>query len=67
VRLGALLVAAFDGGLTLTTAGDFQVGGGLAFVAFACALSAELYLATTNPLTTWYEGRAAAESAKTLA
>jgi SMODS and SLOG-associating 2TM effector domain 3/SMODS and SLOG-associating 2TM effector domain 1 len=67
VRLGALLVAAFGGALTLTTAHDFQVGGGLAFVAFACALGAELFLATTNPLTTWYEGRAAAESAKTLA
>jgi SMODS and SLOG-associating 2TM effector domain 3/SMODS and SLOG-associating 2TM effector domain 1 len=67
VRLGALLVAAFGGALTLTTPGNFQVGGGLAFVAFACALGAELFLATTNPLTTWYEGRAAAESAKTLA
>jgi hypothetical protein len=67
VRLGALLVAAFGGALTLTTAGGFQVGGGLAFLAFACALGAELFLATTSPLTTWYQGRAAAESAKTLA
>jgi hypothetical protein len=67
VRLGALLIAAFGGALTFTTAGGFQVGGGLAFLAFACALGAELFLATTSPLTTWYEGRAAAESAKTLA
>jgi hypothetical protein len=67
VRLGALVVAAFGGALTLTTAGGFQIGGGLAFLAFACALGAELFLATTSPLTTWYEGRAAAESAKTLA
>jgi hypothetical protein len=67
VRLGALLVAAFGGALTLTTAGGFQIGGGLAFLAFACALGAELFLGTTTPLTTWYEGRAAAESAKTLA
>ena len=67
VRLGALLIAAFGGALTLTTAGGFQVGGGLAFLAFACALGAELFLATTSPLTTWYQGRAAAESAKTLA
>jgi hypothetical protein len=67
VRLGALLVAAFGGALTLTTAGGFQIGGGLAFLAFACALGAELFLATTSPHTTWYEGRAAAESAKTLA
>ena len=67
VRLGALLVAAFGGAVTLTTPGGFQVGGGLAFLAFACALGAELFLATTSPLTAWYEGRAAAESAKTLA
>jgi len=57
VRLGSLVVAAFGGALTLTTAGGFQVGGGLAFLAFACALGAELFLATTSPLTTWYEGR----------
>jgi len=31
VRLGSLVVAAFGGALTLTTAGGFQVGGGLAF------------------------------------
>jgi hypothetical protein len=67
VRLGALIVAAFGGALTLSTASGFQIGGGLAFLAFACALGAELFLATTRPLTTWYEGRAAAESAKTLA
>jgi SMODS and SLOG-associating 2TM effector domain 3/SMODS and SLOG-associating 2TM effector domain 1 len=67
VRLGGLLAAAFGGALTLTSAGGFQVGGGLAFVAFVCVLGAELFLATTTPLTTWYEGRAAAESAKTLA
>src|SRR5215216_631402 len=67
VRLGALVVAAFGGALNLTTAGGFQIGGGLAFIAFACALGAELFVAKTSPLTTWYEGRAAAESAKTLA
>ena len=67
VRLGALLVAAFGGAVTLTTPGNFQIGGGLAFLAFACALGAELFLATTSPVTAWYEGRAAAESAKTLA
>jgi hypothetical protein len=50
VRLGALLVAAFGGAVTLTTPGNFQIGGGLAFLAFACALGAELFLATTGPL-----------------
>jgi hypothetical protein len=38
--------------------GGFQIGGGLAFLAFACALGAELFLATTSPLAIWYEGRA---------
>jgi hypothetical protein len=33
-RLGALLVAAFGGALTLTTAGGFHIGGGLAFSRF---------------------------------
>ena len=50
VRLGALLIAAFGGALTLTTASCFQVGGGLAFLAFGCALGAELFLATTTRL-----------------
>ena len=65
VRLGALLVAAFGGALTLTTAAGFQVGGGLAFLAFA--RWAPSSSSPGQPLTTWYEGRAAAESAKTLA
>jgi len=42
------------------------VGGALAFVAFATALAAELYGALARPERAWYEGRAAAESAKTL-
>ena len=67
VRLGALLVAAFGGAVTLTTAADFQIGGGLAFLGFASALGTELFIATTSPHKAWYEGRAAAESAKTLA
>jgi SMODS and SLOG-associating 2TM effector domain 3 len=39
VRLGALLVATFGGALTLTIACGFHVGGGLAFLTFACALA----------------------------
>ena len=65
-RLFALLAAAFGGALTLTTT-EVEVGGWIAFVAFVCALGAELHIATTTPLKTWYEGRAVAESAKTLA
>lgn len=67
LRVGALLLAALGGAISLTTSDGFQIGGGIAFIAFACALGAELFLATTNPLTIWYESRAATESAKTLA
>ena len=59
VRLGALLVAAFGGAVTLTTAADFQIGGGLACLAFACALGTELFMAVRNPHTAWYEGHSA--------
>jgi hypothetical protein len=65
LRMGALLVAALGGATGGAT--DSNVGDMIAFVAFACALGAELFLATTGPLRTWYEGRAVAESAKTLA
>ena len=47
--------------------GPLRVGGVIAFVAFAVALGAELVLAIGRPERIWYEGRAAAESAKTLA
>lgn len=67
LRLSALLIAAFGGAVSLASFGSFDLGGGLAFVAFSCALSAQLYLAATRPLTSWYETRAVAESAKTLA
>jgi SMODS and SLOG-associating 2TM effector domain 3 len=65
VRLGGLLLAAIGGGVAWTVH-DFRVGGAVAFVAFAVALAAELVLATQRSDRVWYEGRAAAESAKTL-
>jgi SMODS and SLOG-associating 2TM effector domain 3/SMODS and SLOG-associating 2TM effector domain 1 len=66
-RLGALLIAALGGAVTVAPFSSFDLGGGLAFIAFAWALGAQLYLASTSPLTSWYEARAVAESAKTLA
>ncbi len=65
VRLGGLLGAAVGGVISLST-GTIELGGLISLVAFAIALAAELYTATARPDRTWYEGRAAAESAKTL-
>lgn len=44
-----------------------ELAGMVAAAAFAIALLARLYLLAGQPERTWYEGRAAAESAKTLA
>jgi hypothetical protein len=60
-----LLVAAVGGAVSWSL-GNIEVGGVLALVAFAAALGAELYGALARPERAWYEGRAAAESAKTL-
>jgi len=65
IRLAGLVVAAIGGAIVWTT-GIINIGGGVAFLAFAAALAAELILAVRRPERIWYEGRAAAESAKTL-
>lgn len=65
VRLGGLLMAAVGGAVTWSLFG-VNSGGLLALIAFASALAAELYVALVRPERAWYEGRAAAESAKTL-
>lgn len=66
-RLGALLGAAFFG-LFVWKSGQSPVdwGGVFAAICFAIALLVEIYLLTSTPERTWYEGRAAAESVKTL-
>ncbi len=66
IRLVGIVLAAVGGAIGWTT-GRLNIGGAIAFLAFATALAAELILATRRPERTWYEGRAAAESAKTLA
>jgi len=47
--------------------GLMEFAGWLAILGFLAALFAEMYTATTKPDRAWYEGRAAAESVKTLA
>ena len=46
---------------------SLHVGGLLSFFAFAIAFGLALRLATERPMDNWYEGRAGAESTKTLA
>ena len=67
LRLGGLLGAVAGATLTAWTVSGINVGGLIALVSFALALGAELYVAINRPERTWYEGRAAAESVKTLA
>ena len=65
VRLFSLLIAAVGGALSTPILG-VRVGAWVAFLAFVIALGAELFLMSRKPERIWYEGRAAAESAKTL-
>ena len=46
---------------------NVDLGGLLALIAFAAGVGVASYLLSTSPQRTWYEGRAAAESVKTLA
>lgn len=66
IRLIALVVAATGGALTLKI-GSFEPLAWLALVGFVVALGAEVVILALHPDQKWYEGRAAAESAKTLA
>ncbi|MFC7385237.1 DUF4231 domain-containing protein [Sphaerisporangium rhizosphaerae] len=66
VRLTALVFAAIFGSFTLS-AGRVDAAALVAAAALATALVTEVYLLTVRPDRQWYEARAAAESAKTLA
>lgn len=65
LRLAMLVLAAAFGLFTWRTAGGDVAGIG-GSVAFVVALLAELYLLQARPDRLWYDGRAVAESAKTL-
>jgi hypothetical protein len=63
----AMLVAAAIFGLFSWRTGGGDLAGIAAAVAFGVALLSELYLLQERPDRVWYDGRAVAESAKTLA
>jgi hypothetical protein len=65
IRLGAVIAASVFG--VLTSVEEIARGVAiLAAISFGCALVAELYLLKARPERTWYDGRAGAESSKTL-
>ena len=67
LELGLLILAAASG-LVRTTVGarEVDLGGLIAVVLFALALALRAYRLTTRPTRIWQDGRAAAESIKTL-
>ncbi|MET8139466.1 DUF4231 domain-containing protein [Sphaerisporangium sp. NPDC005288] len=65
IRLTMLLAAAFAGAFTLKWR-SADVAGIIAAGAFGAALVTEVHLLGSRPQQLWYDGRAAAESAKTL-
>ena len=66
-RLVLILAAAVLGGMSWrVTADGVDIAGVLAACAFFLAMMSEIYLLTVKPEKAWYEGRAAAESVKTL-
>lgn len=64
-RLLALLVASL-GGVVAWRVGGISPGAAVGVLAFMCALAVEFLLSVEKPERLWYQGRAAAESAKTL-
>lgn len=65
VRSAALVVAAVGGAISWRV-GSVELLAWLALLSFAVALAAEVAIFALHPDQLWYEGRAAAESVKTL-
>jgi hypothetical protein len=68
VQLALTVIAAIAGVVTLQAGkNDTRIGAVVGLVAFLIALLIRAYTLATRPEGRWYEGRAAAESVKTLA
>ncbi len=61
------LVAAAIGGATTWAYHDFRISACITVVALIVAIGVRIYIASNKPERKWYNGRAAAESIKTLA
>lgn len=66
LKVGGGVVAAFGGAISFSL-GRVDIAGWVVLVGFLVALVSELASWVTQPERLWYEGRAVAESAKTLA
>lgn len=66
LKVGAGTLAALGGALSWTL-GRVDIAAWVVLIGFLVALSSELAMWATQPERLWYEGRAVAESAKTLA
>ncbi len=66
IQLGSLMLAAF-GGATAWSLASFRVSAFITVLALLAALGVRFYITKNQPERKWYNGRAAAESIKTLA
>jgi SMODS and SLOG-associating 2TM effector domain 3/SMODS and SLOG-associating 2TM effector domain 1 len=67
LRLGFLVLAAASGASPLLVDSRIDLAAVVTVVALSGAVAVEVWLLTEHPERTWYDGRALAESAKTLA
>ena len=61
-----LILAALGGSTSWVPCGNFRLSALITMIALVCAAFIKLYLVTNTPEKKWYNGRAAAESIKTL-
>lgn len=65
-QLALLILAAIGGSTSWVIYEDFKFSAFITTISLICAVSVKLYLLTSTPEKKWYNGRAAAESIKTL-
>lgn len=66
IQLISLILAALGGSTSWVVTGDFKLSAFITIIGLLGALTAKIYLVAYTPEKKWYNGRAAAESIKTL-
>ncbi|KAF5994163.1 hypothetical protein BOG92_022710 [Streptomyces sp. WAC00263] len=66
LQLAMLVIGAILGGVDIKLSNGLDVGAFVAAIALLASLIPALWLTANNPQRTWYRGRAAAESLRTL-